>query len=95
MNWREAMKEKGWDIAGESRRQFTLLRLEQITIPPGRSYLVKGLIPRQGLIVAWGPPKCGKSFWAFDLAMHVALGREYRHRRVQQGSVVYAATRAP
>ena len=91
MNWREAMKEKGWDIGGESSRRFTLLRLDQITIPAGRSYLVKGLIPRQGLIVAWGPPKCGKSFWAFDLAMHVALGREYRDRRVQQGPVVYVA----
>ena len=27
-------------------------------------------IPRVGLVVVWGPPKCGKSFWAFDLAMH-------------------------
>jgi AAA domain len=54
-------------------------------------YLVKGIIPRDGLIVAWGPPKCGKSFWIFDLAMHVALGWQYRDRRVQQGSVVYCA----
>jgi hypothetical protein len=44
-----------------------------------------------GLVVAWGPPKCGKSFWTFDLAMHVALGWEYRGRRVQQGAVVYLA----
>jgi RecA-family ATPase len=53
--------------------------------------LVKGIIPREGLIVAWGPPKCGKSFWIFDLAMHVALGWQYRDRRVQQGAVVYCA----
>ena len=39
----------------------------------------------------WGPPKCGKSFWTFDLVMHVALGRSYRDRRVQQGPVVYVA----
>jgi len=38
-----------------------------------------------------GPPKCGKSFWAFDLSMHVALGWEYRGRRVHQGAVVYCA----
>ena len=37
----------------------------------------------------WGPPKSGKSFWTLDLAMHVALGREYRGKRVQQGPVVY------
>jgi len=52
---------------------------------------VKGLIPRTGLIVIWGPPKCGKSFWTFTLMMHVALGWEYRGRRVQQGPVVYCA----
>ena len=56
-----------------------------------RNYLVKGLIPREGLVVAWGPPKSGKSFWTFDLAMHIALGWEYRTRRVAQGSVVYVA----
>ena len=27
-----------------------------------------------GLAVVWGAPKCGKSFWTFDVLMHVALG---------------------
>lgn len=49
-----------------------------------RNYLVKGLLPNSGLAVIWGPPKCGKSFWAFDLGMHVALGRDYRGHRVQR-----------
>jgi hypothetical protein len=40
----------------------------------------------------WGPPKCGKSFWAFTVtAAHVATGREYRGRRVRQAEVVYIA----
>jgi uncharacterized protein YjiS (DUF1127 family) len=55
------------------------------------TYLVKGLIPRVGLVVAWGAPKCGKSFWTFDLTLHIALGWEYRGRRVEQGPVVYCA----
>src|SRR5262249_42894089 len=37
------------------------------------------------------PPKCGKSFWCFDLVMHIATGRKYRGHRVQQGAVVYLA----
>src|SRR5271166_5616947 len=65
-----------------------LVPFEQIVLGRQRRYLVKGLIPRVGLTVVWGPPKCGKSFWTFDLAMHVALGWEYRGRRVQQGPVV-------
>jgi hypothetical protein len=56
-----------------------------------RHYLVKGLIPYPGLTVIWGPPKCGKSFWTLDLVMSVALGENYRGRRVQQGPIVYCA----
>jgi len=56
-----------------------------------RNYLVKGLIAGTGLAVIWGPPKCGKSFWAADLGLHIALGWDYRGHKVQQASVVYAA----
>ena len=68
-----------------------LVPFDEIKLGAKSRYLVKGIIPREGLIVAWGPPKCGKSFWIFDLAMHVALGWRYRDRRVQQGAVVYCA----
>jgi hypothetical protein len=71
--------------------RFRLRRFDDITVGAERVYLVKGIIPRVGLVVVWGPPKCGKSFWTFDLAMHVALGWEYRGRRVRQGTVVYLA----
>ena len=62
-----------------------------ITISTTANYTVKGVLPRVGLAVVWGPPKCGKSFWTFDLVMHVATGRPYRGRRVRQGVVVYLA----
>src|ERR1700734_2870056 len=71
--------------------RFPLVPFHQIKISAGASYLVKGLVPRAGLVVVWGPPKCGKSFLTFDLSMHVALGWEYRGRRVKQGCVVYCA----
>lgn len=54
-----------------------------------RNYLVKGLLPRAGVVVIWGPPKCYKSFWAMDLGLYIALDWEYRGRRVQQAPVVY------
>jgi hypothetical protein len=53
--------------------------------------LVKGILPRTGLAVIWGPPKCGKSFKTFDISMHIALGWEYRGRKVRQGPIVYCA----
>jgi hypothetical protein len=53
--------------------------------------LIGGLIPRGGLVLVWGPPKCGKSIWTMDALLHVALGWEYRGRAVHSGAVVYCA----
>jgi hypothetical protein len=72
-------------------RAFTLKAFSDIKMSTASSCLVRGIIPRVGLVVVWGPPKCGKSFWTFDLVMHIALGWSYRGRRVQQGAVVYLA----
>jgi len=77
--------------ASSTERRFPLIPFNQLIIGTSSSYLVKGLIPRVGIAVVWGPPKCGKSFWTFDLAMHSALGRDYRGRRVVSGTVVYCA----
>jgi AAA domain len=72
--------------------RFDLLAFADVKIDrTTRRYLVKNLLPNSGLTVIWGPPKCGKSFWVMDLALHVALGWEYRGRRVQQAIVVYVA----
>lgn len=84
-------KANGNGHANGHGRRFQLVPFDKIELAEGASYLVKGLIPREGLIVVWGAPKCGKTFWTFDLAMHVALGWEYRGRRVTQGPVVYVA----
>lgn len=68
-------------------RAFETIRLET----ERHNYLVKGLLANTGLAVIWGPPKCGKSFWAADLGIHIALGWNYRGHRVQQATVIYVA----
>jgi hypothetical protein len=88
------IREELRDEAGEEsapRRHFSLVPFSAVKLDSEPAYVIKGLIPRAGLTVIWGPPKCGKSFWMFDAAMHVALGWEYRGRRVQQGAAVYLA----
>ncbi len=82
---------QGVDDAALPSRRFPLVPFDQMTVGDRHDYLVKGLIPAEGLAVVWGPPKCGKSFWMFDLAMHIALGWPYRGRIVRQGEVVYVA----
>ena len=73
------------------RPRLALIPFNQIQLGTSAVYLVKDLIPREGLVVVWGAPKCGKSFWTFDLVMHPALDWEYRGRKVKQGAVVYVA----
>jgi AAA domain len=84
--------DNGNDNAPRRQERFKLVPFDQIQ--PGRNsgYLIKDVIPRTGIVVTWGPPKCGKSFWTFDLVMHCALSRtEYRGYRVVGGPVVYCA----
>jgi|GEM_PF-546766 hypothetical protein len=77
--------------ARKTESRIKLIPFDKIKLGTEPRYLVKGIIPRESLAVVWGPPKCGKSFWTFDVAMHVALNWSYRERRVQQGPVVYCA----
>jgi hypothetical protein len=71
------------------RFQFTQFREVNFAMAP--PYTVCEMIPRLGVVVPWGKPKCGKTFWVFDLEMHVALGWSYRGRRVEQGTVLHIA----
>jgi hypothetical protein len=79
------------ETIAERDPRLNLISFDDIRLGTQRRYLVKGLIPRVGLTVVWGPPKSGKSFWTFDLVMRVALGWEYRGRRTHRGPVVYCA----
>jgi hypothetical protein len=74
-----------------AKSRIELIPFEEIRLGTERRYLVKGLIPREGLTVIWGPPKSGKSFWMTDVALHVALNWPYRGRKVVGGPVVYCA----
>jgi hypothetical protein len=78
------------DDAGPQSRIY-LVPFDDIKLGTERRYLIKGLIPRTGLVVVWGPPKSGKSLLVFDMVMHVALDRSYRGRRVHAGPAVYCA----
>jgi hypothetical protein len=75
----------------KTREHLTLKPFDNIEISDAPTYLVKDILPDIGLAVIYGPEKCGKSFWLFDLLMHVALGWEYRGHDVRPGPIVYCA----
>jgi hypothetical protein len=71
--------------------RITLIPFESLKPASEPEYLVQDFIPSGGLVIVWGPPKCGKSFWTMDVMLHVALGWEYRGHPVRQGAIVYCA----
>lgn len=53
-------------------------------------WIVHGVIPKDSLIMMFGPSGGGKSFVALDMAFHIALGRPWQGNNVvRQGGVYY------
>jgi hypothetical protein len=50
---------------------------------------VQGVLIEEGAVVVYGESNAGKTFWATDLALHVAAGDPWRKRRVEQSGVIY------
>lgn len=56
---------------------------------PRPEWLVEGVLPRFDVTLIYGASNSGKTFFALDLARHVAAGTHWRGRNVKQGRVVY------
>lgn len=54
-------------------------------------WAIKGLVPHGKSVLIYGESQCGKSFEAFDMAMHVARGLPFAGRKCKQLGVVYCA----
>lgn len=50
---------------------------------------VQGVLIKGSAAVIYGESNSGKTFWTTDLALHVAAGKRWNDRRVDQGAVVY------
>jgi KaiC/GvpD/RAD55 family RecA-like ATPase len=55
------------------------------------AYVIKGVIGPGELIVIYGAPKSGKTFFATDLGLRVAAGLQWFGHRVRPGLVLYIA----
>jgi hypothetical protein len=79
------------DTETNQNKRITFTAFSKILLSTASRYLVKGIIPIVGLVVVWGAPKCGKSFFVFDMVMHICAGWKYRGRRVKQCPAIYFA----
>lgn len=75
----------------ETNRRLPLLYASDIQITTEASDFVEDVLREKEFSVIYGESNCGKTFFMLDIAMHVALGRRWRDKHVDQGGVIYAA----
>jgi hypothetical protein len=78
---------------GEFKQEtgLPLLYAEDITPITDTSDFVEDILRDGEFSVVYGESNCGKTFFALDLALHVALGIPWRGKAVEQGGVIYCA----
>lgn len=73
-------------------------RLRTVTLDEceerGPAWLVQNLIEQATVAAVTGEPGSAKTFLLIDLALHVAAGKTWFGRKVQQGAVIYVAAEA-
>jgi archaellum biogenesis ATPase FlaH len=78
----------------DKRDPFAFVSLWELADRPLQEWFIDGLIPQAQLGMIYGPPGCGKSFFAFDLALHLARGIPWRGRETKQARVAWIAAEA-
>src|ERR1700722_4221516 len=78
----------------EASRRIQLVPFGEMVPNLTEADLVAGLLGSAQTSAIYGPPGCGKTFFALDIALRAAAGRKWFRRRVTQGPVVYVAAEA-
>lgn len=74
-----------------NKPRYKLLTSADLAALPPLRWLVRGVLPAEGLAALYGPSGSGKSFLALDLFAAVAECRRWFDCRVEAAPVVYAA----
>lgn len=92
-----AREEIGREIVDADGQVFTLdpdmfyIKAGDIHESLDTSDFIQGLLTDGALSVVYGESNCGKTFFMSDVAMHVAMGKRWRDKRVEAGGVIYVA----
>jgi hypothetical protein len=68
---------------------FRLFTFEELDRLPEPAWLVKDILPENGLAMVYGEPGAYKTFLALDWALSISAGLPWHGRSVRQGDVVY------
>lgn len=85
----EAARAALQDLQAPQAQGFRLLKGADLRALPPLDWLVRGVLPRQGVAGLYGPSASGKSFLAFDMAAAIAEGGRWFGCRVTAAPVTY------
>lgn len=77
--------------ADARRHRFHLYSMRELRDEPLPVWLVQGLVTEEALALIYGASKSFKTFTALDMALCIAMGRDFHGKTVRQGVVVYVA----
>lgn len=81
-----------WDgVAIPQREALPLIYFQDIKRQTNAADFVEGLLTDAAMSVTYGQSNSGKTFLMMDLALHVAAGKEWMGRAVEQGGVIWLA----
>lgn len=91
------LREKDFEvIASDEEEKATEQRFKIIPVhefingtPP--TWRIHGILPENGLAMFYGASGSGKSFFAIDIAMAIALGKDWNGHKTKAGKVLYIA----
>lgn len=76
-------------VANNNEAELPLLWFGDIHPVLEAKDFVQGTLVENSSVVIYGKSNAGKTFWVTDLALHVAAGKEWCGKRVEQGGVIY------
>ena len=71
--------------------RFTAIPAAEFANRPSIRWRIKGVLPAAGVVMIYGQPASGKSFFALDICAAIARGESWRGHKVATGSVLYVA----
>jgi hypothetical protein len=86
-----ARQHKGTAMPAVPKRETALEWFDDVKPALSSRYIIKGVLDQGAMSVVYGPSNSGKTFFALDMAFHVAIGARWRDLRVKQNAVLYLA----
>jgi hypothetical protein len=72
-------------------KDLPLIYFEDVRVNLDAADFVEGVLIEGAMSVVYGESNCGKTFFMTDLALHIAAGKPWNGRAVDQGGVIYCA----